>query len=87
MLFEINLLAGQLLILQHKIIEIVKVAPRFVSEYLSIEYEQKTREQWTQSIFRQVIPTTSFAILPEEEDQDMGATHINLARIKRKVGA
>ena len=66
MLFEINLLAGQLLILQHKIIEIVKVAPRFVSEYLSIEYEQKTREQWTQSIFRQVIPTTSFAILPFE---------------------
>ena len=34
MLFEINLLAGQLLILQHKIIEIVKAAPRFVSEYL-----------------------------------------------------
>ena len=44
MLFEINLLAGQLLILQHKVIEIVKVAPRFVSEYLSIEYEQKTRD-------------------------------------------
>lgn len=34
MLFEINLMAGQLLILQHKIIEIVKAAPRFVSEYL-----------------------------------------------------
>ena len=39
MLFEINLLAGQLLILQHKIIEIVKAAPRFVSEYLQIQYE------------------------------------------------
>lgn len=34
MLFEINIVAGQLLILQHKIIEIVKAAPRFVSEYL-----------------------------------------------------
>ena len=39
MLFEINLLAGQLLILQHKIIEIVKTAPRFVSEYLQIQFE------------------------------------------------
>ena len=34
MLFEINLLAGQLLILQHKMIDIVKAAPRFFSEFL-----------------------------------------------------
>ena len=34
LLIEINIVAGQLLILQHKIIEIVKAAPRFVSEYL-----------------------------------------------------
>lgn len=34
MLFEINLLAGNMLILQHKMIEIIKAAPRFVSEYL-----------------------------------------------------
>ena len=80
------MLAGQLLILQHKVIEIVKVAPRFVSEYLSIEYEQKTRDQWTQSIFRQVIPTANFALLPEDEDQEIGMTHVNMARIKRKAG-
>ena len=57
-----------------------------MSEYLSIEYEQKTREQWTQSIFRQVIPTASFALLPDEEDQEIGLTHVNLAKIKRKAG-
>lgn len=84
MLFEINLLAGQLLILQHKIIEIVKAAPRFVSEYLQIQYEHQTREQWTQSIFREVIPTPNFALLPHDADQDIGETHKNLARIKRK---
>ena len=57
-----------------------------MSEYLSIEYEQKTREQWTQSIFRQVIPTANFALLPDEEDQEIGLTHVNLAKIKRKAG-
>ena len=84
MLFEINMVAGELCILQHKIIEIVKAAPRFVSEYLQIQYEHQTREQWTQSIFREVIPTSNFALLPRDADQDIGETHKNLARIKRK---
>ena len=34
MLYEINLLSGQLLHLYHKIIYIVKASSRFVSEYL-----------------------------------------------------
>lgn len=84
MLFEINLLAGQLLILQHKVIEIVKVAPRFVSEYLQCQHEHLAREQWTQCIFREVIPTKNFALLPRDMDHDIGETHKNLARIKRR---
>ena len=60
------------------------MAPRFVSEYLQIQYEHQTREQWTQSIFREVIPTNNFALLPKDADQDIGETHRNLARIKRK---
>lgn len=68
MLFEINLMAGSMLILHHKVIEVVKIAPRFVSEYLQVEYEQKTREKWSECIFRQVIPTNNFALLPNDED-------------------
>ena len=34
MLFEFNLVAGRLLILQFQLIEVIKAAPRFVSEYL-----------------------------------------------------
>ena len=34
MLFEFNLIAGRLLILQFQLIEVIKAAPRFVSEYL-----------------------------------------------------
>lgn len=52
MLFEINLLAGNMLILQHKMIEVIKAAPRFVSEYLQLEYEDKARKTWSEGIFR-----------------------------------
>ena len=34
MLYEINMMAGRLLILQFQLIEVIKAAPRFVSEYL-----------------------------------------------------
>ena len=33
MIFEINLLAGKMLILQHKLIEVIKICPRFITEY------------------------------------------------------
>jgi hypothetical protein len=39
MLLELNALAARSLILQHKIIEVIKVAPRFVSEYLQVDFE------------------------------------------------
>jgi len=41
-----------MLILQHKLIEVVKVAPMFVSEFLKLEFEVKNRERLTESIFR-----------------------------------
>ena len=84
MLFEINQLAGQLLILHHKIIEVVKIAPRFVSEYLFIQHDHQSRELWTQAIFREVISTRNFALLPEDAVHDIGETHKNLALVKRK---
>lgn len=31
-----------------------------------------------------MIPTRNFALLPKDADQDIGETHKNLARIKRK---
>ena len=34
MLLELNALAARSLILQHKLVEVFKLVPRFVSEYL-----------------------------------------------------
>lgn len=84
MLFELNLIAGQLLILHHKTIHVLRIVPRFVSEYLQVDYESKTRETWSECIFRQVIPTNNFALLPKDEDQDIGETHTRFATRKRE---
>ena len=80
MIFEINLLAGKMLILQHKLIEVIKISPRFITEHLKIEYEEKMRDRWGESVFRQVIPTSDYA-LPSEEN--IGETHKKFAKTRR----
>ena len=70
MLFELNMIAGRLLILQFQLIEVIKAAPRFVSEYLQLEYAQKMRDIYTNLIFRSVTASKNFALLPNEQDID-----------------
>lgn len=64
----------------HKLVDIIRAAPRFVSEYLQVEFEQKTREHWSESIFRQVSQTNNFALLPSSEHHDIGEEHKNMAK-------
>ncbi len=80
MIFEINLMAGKMLILQHQLIELMKLSPRHIVENLNLEYRQKIRERWNASILRNVIPTADYA-LPSEEN--IGDTHKKLAKTKR----
>ena len=80
MIFEINLLAGKMLILQHKLIDVLKVCPRFITEYHHFEYKEKMRDKWGESIFRNVVPTSDFSI-PSEEN--IGETHKKFAKTRR----
>jgi hypothetical protein len=45
MIFEINLMAGKMLILQHQIIEVMKISPRHIVENLNVDYKEKIREK------------------------------------------
>lgn len=65
MIFEINMLSGKILILQHRLIEVIKVSPRFITEYHHLDFKEKMREKWGESIFREVIPTSDFSIPSE----------------------
>lgn len=80
MIFEINLIAGKMLILQHKLVEVVKINPRFITEYHHYEYNDKMRDKWGDSVFRNVIPTADFS-LPSEEN--IGETHLKFAKTRR----
>lgn len=80
MIFEINLLAGKMLILQHKLIDVLKVTPRFITEFHHFEFKEKMRDKWGESIFREVVPTSDFSIPPEE---NIGETHKKFAKTRR----
>ena len=80
MIFEINLIAGKILILHHKLIEVLKITPRYIVSAHSLTYNELIRQKWGDSVFRQVIPTENFA-LPSEEN--LGETHKKLAKTRR----
>jgi hypothetical protein len=80
MIFEINLLAGKMLILQHKLIEVIKISPRFITEFHHYEYNEKMRMKWGENVFRHINPTSDFSI---PSDDNIGETHKKLAKNKR----
>lgn len=76
-MIELNLLSGRIMVVHYKIVEIIRAAPRFFSEYLQVDYEQKTLLKWNRLVTRKVTVTSNFAFLPslnEEEQHDKLAT-------------
>ena len=61
-------------------IEVMRLAPRFIADYLCLEYREKVRNQLNDSIFRNVIETINFA-LPSEEN--IGEAHRQFANKER----
>jgi hypothetical protein len=43
MIFEINLLAGKSITLQHRLLEVMRISPRFISDYLCLEQREKVK--------------------------------------------
>lgn len=58
----------------------MRIAPRFITDYLCLEYREKIRNQLNDSIFRTVVDTTDFAF-PSEEN--IGEAHKHFANTKR----
>ena len=76
MMRELNNLAAKTLLVQHKIIEIFRAAPRFVSNYLQVEHEQKTIEKWSSMTFREIIPVKDFSTLPDRTQAEIADAHV-----------
>lgn len=65
-------------------IDVIKAAPRFVSEYLQLEYAQKMRDIHSDLIFRNVTVSNNFTLSPTEQEQDQAKVHDHMAGLKRK---
>lgn len=61
MIEELAMVSTQIRIAYNKIIEAIKIEPKYVLELLKLEYEQKIREKWGESIFRNILDVHCFA--------------------------
>lgn len=50
----------------NKIIECIKIEPKYILELLRFDYETRLREKWGESIFRNIIETQDFAYPSDE---------------------
>jgi hypothetical protein len=54
---DINQVSSQVFQLWHKLIEIIIINPKFICEYMRMQYEEKMREHWGEHIYRTIIET------------------------------
>ena len=66
--------------LWHRLIEVINLSPRFVMSLLEEEYHSRVRDRWGESIFRDVVNTSDFAISTEF---NIGEQHSHIANTRR----
>ena len=57
LVYDINILSTQVFGLWYKLIEVITINPKFVTEYLRVIHEEKMREYWGELIYRTVFET------------------------------
>lgn len=80
LLTDINLIAGSLFQLWHRLLELIKIVPRPLSTLLQEAHHDKIKERLSENIVRVVHRTKDFSIAHEE---NLGEMHEQLANCKR----
>ena len=73
---DVKTVADQIFGLWNRLIELLTINPKFVTECLRIIYEEKMREYWGEHIYRTIVETRDFAI-PSEDN--VGEIHRQIA--------
>ena len=73
---DVKMIADQIFSIWNRLIELLTINPKFVTEFLRIIYEEKMREYWGEHIYRTIVETRDFAI-PSEEN--VGEIHRQIA--------
>ena len=49
---DIKFFSNQIFALWYRLVEVLTISPKFITEYLRAIYEEKMREHWGENIFR-----------------------------------
>ena len=74
---DVKVVADQIFSIWNRLIELMTINPKFVTEFLRIIYEEKMREYWGEHIYRTIVETRDFAI-PSEDN--VGEIHRQIAQ-------
>mmetsp|Transcript_10566 Transcript_10566/g.10576 ORF Transcript_10566/g.10576 Transcript_10566/m.10576 type:complete len:208 (-) Transcript_10566:633-1256(-) len=79
---EIQEFAGQMYYLGIQFIDLIKASPKPICAMLQYQFNQKLKDRWGESIFREVKKVEEFALTT---DQKIGESHRALSRTLRKT--
>lgn len=78
---DVKMISDQIFSIWNRLIELMTINPKFVTEFLRIIYEEKMREYWGEHIYRTIVETRDFAIPSEENVVEI---HRQIAQQKRQ---
>ena len=65
----------------HRLLDLINVNPRFVTEFLEESYQDRIRMKWGEHMFRDVQITPDFVAVPNM--QNVGELHKKIAKKRR----
>jgi pimeloyl-ACP methyl ester carboxylesterase len=80
MIEETSLMSAHVCQLLHSLRELLKTSPKSIRQYLQLRYNQRVKERWGESIFREL---TSVAEFPYYTEVDIGTQHSAVAASRR----
>lgn len=69
-LYEVNMLAGQLMQIWHRLLDALKVCPRRVEMVLMQRYAAKARERWNECVVETETQTSDYTLLVQPSSKD-----------------
>jgi hypothetical protein len=73
---ELSYVSLQLSDVWNRINECIRIEPKFILEFLKVDYDQKIREKWCENVYRKVVITEDFTCHIDENFEDIHSKFI-----------
>ncbi|CAI2387750.1 unnamed protein product [Moneuplotes crassus] len=68
---DFSYISFQLCALWNCIVECIRIEPKFILEFLKVDYDQKVREKWCENVYRKIIMTKDFTCHTDEDFREI----------------